>query len=82
MEAREIVWHGRRAGMAVHVPGHAPPRTLLLGPIGEALGEPPGWLDGLDAYRAMDTIEEAASELTAEELAEALAAHPPPDPPA
>lgn len=91
MQAREVHWRGRPVGMVVHVPRRSPPRTLVHGPLGDALGEPPDWLDGLGELAAMHAIEAALREILAEEFEAAIARRlgrsdpfrwPPPRPPA
>ena len=49
LEARLLLWHGRKIGLAFHSSRGGVPQTVLLGPVAEALGEPDGRLDGLDA---------------------------------
>ena len=73
VESREVRSHSRPAGPVVHVGHGSVARTVLPGPIDEALGEPWDWLDGLDPYEAMDRIEEAVRELPRGEFDEALA---------
>ena len=57
-ESREVRSHSRPAGLVVHVGHGSVARTVLLGTIDEAVGEPRGWLDGLDPDEGMDRIGE------------------------
>ena len=74
LEAREILARGRPAGLMVHKRASGRSRNVLLGPIGAALGSPPGWLDDLDPGVAINTILTAAALLPPEDLEEALSA--------
>ena len=74
MEAREILARGRPPGLMVHKRASDRKRNVLLGPIGEALGSPPGWLDDLDPSVAINTILTATALLPPEDLEEALSA--------
>ena len=73
LEARLLLWHGRKIGLAFHSSHGGVPRTSLLGPVAEALGEPDGWLDGLDAFAVLDRLEDALRDLPAGQIEEALA---------
>ena len=72
LEARVLLWRGQRVGLAVH--SARARRTVLLGPVAEALGEPDGWLNGLGPFEALERAEAAMQGVTSEELEEALAA--------
>ena len=74
MEEREILAPGCPAGLMVDKRTSDLERNVLLGPIGEALGSPPGWLDDLDPSVAINTILTATALLPPERLEEALAA--------
>ncbi len=74
LEAREILARGHPAGLTVHKYGPLRKRNVLLGPIGQALGAPPGWLDGLDPDEAIETILQATALRPPEDLEKALSA--------
>ena len=74
LEARVLLARGKSVGLACHCSGAGPPRTVLLGPVAEALGEAHGWLDGLDPFEALERVEAAMQDVTPEELEDALAA--------
>ncbi len=73
IEARVLLWRGREIGAAFHLTRGGVPRTVLHGAIAEALGEPAGWLDGLEAHAVLDRLEGAMLDVTPEELDEAMA---------
>lgn len=72
LEAREILARGHPAGLIVHKRESQPKRNVLLGPIGQALGSPPDWLDGLDPDEAIETILQATAMLPPDDLEKAL----------
>ena len=74
LEARVLLARGKSVGLAFHCSGAGGPRTVLLGPVAEALGEADRWLDGLGAFEALERVEAAMQGVTPEELEEALAA--------
>ncbi len=74
LETRLLLSRGRRVGLAIHSSRRDRPRTVLLGPVADLLGEPASWLDGLDPFEALDRIETAMLDVPLEELDEALAA--------
>lgn len=74
LEAREILARGHAAGMLVHKSESQPKRNVLLGPIGQALGSPSDWLDGLEPDQAVEMIVQAAALLPPEDLEQALSA--------
>ena len=74
LEAREILARGHPAGLLVHKRESQPKRNVLLGPIGQALGAPPDWLDGLDPERAIEMIVQATAPLPPDDLEKALSA--------
>ena len=74
MEAREILARGCPAGLIVHQHSLRRKRNILLGPIGQALGSPPDWLDGLDPGEAIETILQATALRPPEDLEKALSA--------
>ena len=74
LEARVLLARGKSVGVAFHCSGAGRLRTVLLGPVAEALGEVDGWLDGLDPFEALERVEGAMQDVTPEELEEALAA--------
>ena len=61
-------------GLMVHKCGTHRKRNVLLGPIGQALGSPPDWLDGLDPDEAIETILQATALRPPEDLEKALSA--------
>lgn len=75
LEARLLPWRGRKIGLAFHSSRGGAPRTVLMGPVAEALGEPDGWLDGLDSSAVLDRPEDALLGLPAGQLEEALASY-------
>ena len=74
LEARVLLSRGKRVGLAFHCSGAGRPRTVLLGPVAEALGEADGWLDGLGPFEALERVETAMQDVSSEELEEALVA--------
>ena len=74
LEAREDVARGRSAGLIVHQHSLRRKGNILLGPIGQALGSPPDWLDGLDPGEAIETILQATALRPPEDLETALSA--------
>ena len=75
LEARLLLWHGRKIGLAFHSSRGGVPQAVLLGPVAEALDEPDGWLDGLDASAVLDRLEDALRDLPIGRLEEALASY-------
>ena len=65
---------GHPVGLIVHNYGSHRKRNVLLGPIGQARGSPPDWLDGLDPDEAIETILQATRLLPPEDLEKALSA--------
>ena len=59
LEARVLLARGKSVGLAFHCSGAGRPRTVLLGPVAEALGEPDGWLDGVGPFEALERVEAA-----------------------
>ena len=74
LEARVLLVRGKSVGLVFHCSGGGRLRTVLLGPVAEALGEADGWLDGLGPFEALERVEAAMQGVTPEELEEALAA--------
>ncbi len=71
IEARVLLWRGREIGAAFHFTRHGLPRTVLHGPAAEALGEPEGWLDGLESWRVLDRLERALLDVPRDDVEEA-----------
>ena len=69
-------WQGARSSRRRRGGGRRRGRGIdgLVGPIGAALGSPPGWLDDLDPSEAINTILTATALLPPEDLEEALSA--------
>ncbi len=73
-EPRRPGLRGHPVGLIVHNYGSRRKRNVLLGPIGQALGAPPDWLDGLDPDEAIETILQATALRLPEDLEKALSA--------
>ena len=73
-EPRRPRLRGHPVGLMVHKCGSHRKRNVLLGPIGQALGSPPDWLDGLDPDEAIETILQATVLRPPEDLEKALSA--------
>ena len=75
LEARLLLWYSRKIGLAFHSTHAEVARTVLLGPVAEALGKPDDWLDDLESCDVLDRLEDAIRDLPAGQLEEALASY-------
>ncbi len=73
IETRLLLWRSRGIDLTCRYLHKATPRIVLLGANDDVLGEPEGWLDGLDGLAVQDWLEAAMLEVPPKEIEAAIA---------